>query len=70
MCKSAIVGWAISSVGTAPWVYGYFVSGHHPLIDLRANTPWWIADFLPNFESEIGMVLAFGGMIPMDWPRR
>ena len=70
MSKSAIIGWAISLVGMALWLYGYFVTGHPSLIDWRANTPWWIADFLPNLESEIGMVLAFGGMVPIYWPRR
>ena len=68
MSRSAVIGWAISSVGMALWLYGYFVTGHPPLIAWRANTPWWIAEFLPNLESEIGMVLTFGGMIPIYWP--
>ena len=70
MSKSAIVGWAICSVGMALLIYGYFATGHTPFIDWQSNTPWWIADFLPNRESEIGMLLAFVGMIPIYWPRR
>ena len=44
--------------------------GHPSLIDWHARSAWWIADFLPNLESEIGMVLAFVGMIPIYWPGR
>jgi len=50
------------------WLYGYFATGNPSLIDWQANTPWWIADFLPNIESEIGMVLVCVGMVPIYWP--
>jgi hypothetical protein len=33
------------------------------------KTPWWIADWLPNVESEVGMVLVFAGLVPIYWPR-
>jgi hypothetical protein len=68
--KLAIVGWVISLAGTALWIYGYYGSGHPSLFDWPAHTPWWIAHFVPNFESEIGMALAFAGMIPIYWPVR
>jgi hypothetical protein len=68
MSKPVIIGWIIMLAGTALWVYGYFVTGHPSLIDWRADTPWWIAEFLPNIESEIGMSLAFIGMVPIYWP--
>ncbi len=68
MSKPVIIGWIIMLAGTALWVYGYFVTGHPSLIDWRADTPWWIAEFLPNIESEIGMSLAFIGMAPIYWP--
>jgi len=51
------------------WTYGYFVVGRPPVIDWAAHTWWWIADFLPNLESEIGMVLVLVGMVPIYWPR-
>jgi hypothetical protein len=54
----------------AIWLYGYFVPGNPSLIDWRAHTPWWIADFLPNIESEIGMVLMLLSIVPTYWPRR
>ena len=68
---SKVVGWIITLAGTALWIYGYFVTGNPSLIDWHAETPWWIADFLPNIESEIGMALAFLGLVPIYWrPRR
>ena len=70
MSKIVIIGWIISLAGTALWVYGYFATGSPSLIDWHANTPWWIADYLPNIESEIGMVLTFVGMVPVYWPPR
>ena len=38
------------------------------LIDWQAHTPWWIADYLPNLESETGMLLCIASMVPMYWP--
>jgi hypothetical protein len=70
MSKLAIIGWIIELAGAALWIYGYFVTGHPPLIDWRAIAPWWIAEWLPNIESEIGMVLVFVAMVPMYWPPR
>ena len=49
--------WAAMIVGTALWGYGLFITGHPPLIDWTANTPWWIANYLPNMELELGLVL-------------
>jgi hypothetical protein len=65
-----IVGWIVMLIGTALWVYGYFVTGHPTVVDWKADTPGWIAEFLPNIESEIGMVLVFIAMVPMYWPAR
>ena len=68
MRKTSLVGWLISLTGTGLWTYAYFVTGHPPFIDWHANTPWWIADLLPNAKSEIGMTLAFAGMVQIYWP--
>jgi hypothetical protein len=27
--------------------------------------PWWISSFVPNLETELGMVLMFASMIPI-----
>ena len=68
--KTYLIGLIIEFIGCAVWIYGYFVSGHPALIDWHALTPNWIAEWLPNLESEIGMVLVFAAMIPMYWPQR
>jgi hypothetical protein len=67
MNKVAIIGWIVALIGTALWIYGYFATGSPSLIDWHANTPWWVADFLPNIESEIGMALIVVAMIPIYW---
>ena len=68
MSEVIIIGWIIELAGTALWIYGYFATGNPPLIDWHAYTPWWIADYLPNIKSEIGMVLVFASMAPIYWP--
>jgi hypothetical protein len=69
MNKIVILGWIIMLAGTALWIYGYLATGTPPLFDWQTHTPWWISEFLPNMESEIGMVLVCAGMIPIYWPR-
>jgi hypothetical protein len=68
MNKIAISGWILLLLGSALWIYGYFVTGHPSWIDWHANTPWWIADYLTNLESEIGMVLVCIGSALTYWP--
>jgi protein-S-isoprenylcysteine O-methyltransferase Ste14 len=68
--RAAIIAWLISFAGMALWLYGYFATGNPSLIDWRADTPWWIADFLPNLESEIGLVLVCVGTVLSYWPAR
>jgi hypothetical protein len=68
--NAVIIGWIISLVGMPLWLYGYVATGNPSLIDWLAYTPWWIADFLPNIESEIGMALVCAGMVPIYWPYR
>lgn len=68
MTKQLIAGWTIVLAGTALWIYGYLAAGHASLIDWRAHSPSWVADFLPNIESEFGLVFTFVGLIPIYWP--
>jgi hypothetical protein len=68
--KGAVVGWIVLFAGTAIWIYGYFVTGNPSLINWHAHTPWWIADYLPNIESEVGMVLVCAGSALTYWPSR
>ena len=65
MRKAVIIGYTISYIGVVLLIYGYFAIGKPSLIDWHAITPLWIADFLPDIQSEIGMVLAF-----TYWPSR
>ena len=68
MSKTVIAGWVIALAGSALWIYGYFSTGRPSLINWATMAPGWIADLFPNVESEIGMVLAFAGMVPIYWP--
>ena len=68
MSKAVIAGWVILGAGTILWFYGYFATGHPSFTDWPTHTPWWIADYLPNIESEIGMVLMCAGMIMIYLP--
>jgi hypothetical protein len=68
--KAVFIGWITELAGMALWLYGYFATGNPSLINWHAITPWWIADFLPNIESEIGMALVCAGMVPIYWPSR
>ena len=68
MSKTVIGGWVILVAGTMVWLFGYFTSGHPSVVDWHTHTPWWIADYLPNVESEIGMLLTCGSMILIYWP--
>jgi hypothetical protein len=61
--------WSIAGLfGAALWTYGYFVVGHPPVIDWAGTTPWWIADFIPNMEAEIGLALSCLALIPIVRP--
>ena len=70
MSKVVIIGWVIMLAGTALWLYGYLSTGNPSLIDWHTHAPWWIADCLPNIESEIGTALMVVSMIPIYWPAR
>ena len=68
--KAAVVGWTILLAGSALWLYGYLEPGTPSLVNWQANTPWWIANFLPNLEAEIGMMTVIVGQTLVYWPRQ
>ena len=68
--KSVALGWIIELAGTALWLYGYFVTGHAPVVDWQAKTPWWVSEWLPNIESELGLFLVIAGTALIYWPKR
>jgi protein-S-isoprenylcysteine O-methyltransferase Ste14 len=68
--KRVIIGWGMELAGVALWLYGYFATGHPSVINWHDKSPWWISDWMPNIEAEIGMLLILTAMIPIYWPRR
>ena len=64
------VGWTIEIAGTALWLFGYFRPGTASLVDWKTLTPWWIAEWLPSLQAEVGMALIFIGMFVIYWPAR
>ena len=62
-----IAGWAASILGMALWTYGYFVTGTPSLIAWGDVLPAWAAEWLPNLEAEIGLMLLIAGSVPLYW---
>lgn len=60
-----ITGWALTLAGCVLWTAGYFITGSTPLLDWPAFSPSWISDYLPNWQSEVGMAAACLGQIPL-----
>ena len=67
MSRLNIFGWTLMTLGFVIWGYGYFVTGHAPLVDWPGLTPKWIAEFMPNLESEIGLATMIAAMVPAYW---
>jgi hypothetical protein len=65
-----LIGWALTLAGAGLWTFGYIRGGAPSFFDWPALAPWWIADYLPNALSEIGMLLMLVAIVPMYWPRR
>jgi hypothetical protein len=60
-------GWIATALGMILWGYGYFTTGTLPLVTWSTYLPGWAADWLPNLEAEIGMVLLILGSVPLYW---
>lgn len=65
MRVATTVGYFGSVIGTVVWLYGYLITGNPPMINWHSITPWWIANFLPNIETEIGTAIVIVSMIPI-----
>jgi len=70
MTRGMVIGWAMTLAGLLLWAYGYYASGHSPLIGWTAFAPAWIADYLPTMEAELGFAVMLAAMVPMYWPKR
>ena len=58
-------GWAITLLGCALWIYGYFITGSTSFLNWPSFAPSWIADTLTNWQSELGMLLTLVGSVPI-----
>lgn len=65
MSRLAVAGWALTILGCLIWVYGYFSPVSWQFIQWARISPWWISDYLPNWQSEIGALLAIFGSAPV-----
>jgi len=68
MSRVVVLGWIASLGGMILWLYGYLTTGSSSFVDWHNKTPWWIADYLPNIQAEIGMALMSVGMVVIYWP--
>ena len=69
MIKAA--GWLIYTAGLILWLYGYLSTQNiPPFLDWRNFSPWWIADFIPNVQAELGIAVMLVSMIPIYWRHR
>jgi hypothetical protein len=64
-----VVGAVLYSIGAAIWMVGFFVHGHHSLLNWQSFSPTWIAMFMQNFESELGFALTTIGTIAIYWAK-
>jgi hypothetical protein len=62
------IGWAVYAVGFLIWLFGYLSIGHASVFDWGVAMPWWISNFVPNREAELGLALMFASMVPIYWP--
>ena len=61
-----VIGWVLTIAGSALWTLGYFAtSGSSSFLDWPSFSPQWIADYLPNWQSEAGLLMAFLGQVPI-----
>jgi hypothetical protein len=67
MANAKSIGWTIYAAGFVIWLLGYLSAGRAPVFDWAAATPWWISNFVPNREAELGLAVMFATMIPIYW---
>ena len=62
-----IVGWSGYVAGGGLWLYGYLVTGTQALVNWASISPTWVAEFMPNLEAELGMLVMCIAMVPLFW---
>ena len=61
----SIIGWGGYIVGGLLWLFGYLVTGTKALVDWASISPTWVAEFMPNLEAELGMLVMRIAMVPL-----
>jgi len=69
MSITNLFGWVLMTLGGVLWTYGYFFPGHPSVVEWNVILPNWLAEFLPNIESEIGIAAMLGAIVPAYYPR-
>ena len=63
-------GSAMVAVGFALWLYGVNSGAIPRWIDWPSGTPSLLSEAVPNFESEVGMLIALLGAVALLLPSR
>ena len=61
----SILGWALTLVGSVLWTYGYFEGDSYALLNWSTFAPHWLAEYLPNWQCESGLLLSLVGSVPV-----
>ena len=59
--KLKFTAYALSAIGTALYLYGYFADGSAALI----SWPEWASEYVPNLQAELGLAISFIALIPL-----
>ncbi len=59
------IGWAGTILGCLLWCWGYFATNSAPFFMWSNFAPYWIADFMTNWQEELGILLMLAASIPL-----
>ncbi len=65
MDRATASGWIITLLGCVLWTYGYFTTGSPQIYNWAEFAPSWIAEYLPNWQAELGLLLTILGSVPI-----
>jgi hypothetical protein len=51
------LGWAGTILGCLLWGWGYFAVGSLPFIAWSSFAPFWVSDFMLNWQEELGVLI-------------
>jgi hypothetical protein len=59
------IGWAGTVLGCLLWGWGYFATNSLPFFAWSSFAPSWIADFMTNWQEELGVLIMLIASIPL-----